>query len=337
MHERLSSPELAPELVRAFAETFITRWDCYPLQLSNGTYTRVQDALALTHIHRHLTNFRFGYQPLTVGAYALNTDNEAKWVCFDADRPEHWEQLRQLSQSLSAQSIPSYLELSRRGGHLWLFTPKLSGRHARQFARTLLALYQGANTSPPVSTPIEIYPKQDKLGEGTGSFVRLPLGLHRKTGRVYPFVTLDGSPLAPTIRAQLDILGHPQQISLDYIQAILATEIPAIAPIAPPPRKIAKHSPRGQEPLSESLKRAISVFDFITRYVAVDAHGRGLCPFHNDTHQSFQVNIEKNYWNCYAGCGGGSIIDFWVKWRRQQGQDASFAETVKELRGMLLQ
>ena len=29
-----------------------------------------------------------------------------------------------------------------------------------------------------------------------------------------------------------------------------------------------------------------------------------------DLHPSFGVNTEGNYWHCFAGCGGGSVIDF---------------------------
>ena len=59
--------------------------------------------------------------------------------------------------------------------------------------------------------------------------------------------------------------------------------------------------------------------------------GAGLCPFHEDQHMSFSVNAERNYWHCFSGCGGGSIIDFWMKW-----QDCDFKTAVKELAVMLL-
>jgi DNA primase len=85
-----------------------------------------------------------------------------------------------------------------------------------------------------------------------------------------------------------------------------------------------------------TLKATVSVPDFVGRFVPLDRQGRGLCPFHDDQHQSFQVSAEGNFWHCYAGCGGGSIIDFWMKMREKQGQDGSFTETIKELREMLL-
>ena len=89
-------------------------------------------------------------------------------------------------------------------------------------------------------------------------------------------------------------------------------------------------------PLSERLKATISVLDFVSRYVQLDERNMGFCPFHDDQHQSFGVHAESNYWHCFAGCGGGSILDFWMKWRERHNQDSSFTATITELRKMLL-
>jgi hypothetical protein len=58
--------------------------------------------------------------------------------------------------------------------------------------------------------------------------------------------------------------------------------------------------------------------EFVSQYVDLKPTARGaigLCPFHDDHHPSFGVNDEGNYWHCFAGCGGGSVIDFWMKWQ----------------------
>jgi DNA primase len=73
----------------------------------------------------------------------------------------------------------------------------------------------------------------------------------------------------------------------------------------------------------------------VSRYIELDERGRGYCSFHEDQHQSFGVHRERNFWHCYAGCGGGSIIDFWQKWREKQGQDPSFKATLAELAKLL--
>ncbi len=59
---------------------------------------------------------------MTIGAYSLSPSDEAKWLCFDADDTERWDNLKCMAQALAEQGISPYLEPSRRGGHLWLFT-----------------------------------------------------------------------------------------------------------------------------------------------------------------------------------------------------------------------
>ena len=83
--------------------------------------------------------------------------------------------------------------------------------------------------------------------------------------------------------------------------------------------------------LSQRIKDSIRAYDFIGEHVQLSASGRGLCPFHDDNRTSFSVNAEENYWNCFAGCGGGSIIDFWMKW-----QECDFTSAISELTQMLL-
>lgn len=39
-----------------------------------------------------------------------------------------------------------------------------------------------------------------------------------------------------------------------------------------------------------------------------------LCPFHQDKTASLSVNTDKGVWRCHAGCGGGGLIDFEMKY-----------------------
>lgn len=183
---------------------------------------------------------------------------------------------------------------------------------------------------------VEIYPKQGSLEglEGGGSFVRLPLGLHRKDQRVHHFIEPNGTPLAPTITEQLRVLAVPQLIPQDFINAVISRA---------PEERITSPSPTFEkvkvtlgEKVSDRLVARVSVLDFVGQFVQLDSRGVGRCPFHDDQHHSFQVNTQKNYWNCYAGCGGGSLIHFWQKWRETHDQSPTFKETVTELANMLL-
>jgi hypothetical protein len=184
-----------------------------------------------------------------------------------------------------------------------------------------------------IPNTIELYPKQDTLKTGPGSLVRLPLGIHRKSDQRYHFIQLNGTPLAPTIREQIAVLAHPQRVPADFIQQTLAS-IPNSEP--PAPDHFDKlPAPHAEQPLSERIKAAISVREFVSRYVALNARGVGFCPFHEDTRPSFGVNTQANYWHCFAGCGGGSVIDFWSKMREIRGLDPAFVPTITELAGLL--
>jgi hypothetical protein len=319
--EQQPPSELDQETVKAYMHTFIPRFDFYPMQRMDGQYTQRKKPLTPDLVVAHLQG------KLTLGAYALDEDSYARWICLDSDDDNQFAQLVQVTGQLAEAGVTGYLELSRRGGHLWLLIPRLPGVQARVFGKQLMAEYH-------LSPEIELYPKQDELRTGPGSLMRLPLGVHQKSGKRYHFVTADGVPLAPTIRDQIALLASPQIVLQTFIDETLAKVPPAPSP---PPTPDFSSFRKGQgETLSETLKATVSVPDFVGRFVELDRQGRGHCPFHDDRHQSFQVSEDGNFWHCYAGCGGGSIVDFWMKWRETHGQGGSFTETIKELREMLL-
>ena len=312
--------ELPSDIISAYAQTFLPRTDCFPIQTETGVYYTVKCPLTTTIVASHLRG------AITLGAYALDLNSIARWICFDADTDDQWKGLTQLTTFLQSLTVTTYLELSRRGGHLWLFTPPLPGLEARRFGHQLMREHNLEG--------IELYPRQDRLITGPGSFVRLPLGIHRKAQHIYHFITPSGQPLAPTIREQIRMLASPSIIPQNYIESVIAkAPIPKRVQQSPPfepNRDISKMT------LSERLKAQISVLSFVSRYVELDERHAGCCPFHDDQVKSFSVNGEANYWHCFAGCGGGSIIDFWQRWRTKLGQDGSFTETIKELRVLLL-
>lgn len=316
------SPELSSELQSAFTEVFVSRTDRYPLQKSDGSYRSTLTPLIPQIVSAHLRGL------ITIGTYALDKRNNAKWLCLDADTDEAWAQLHAMAHKLLDIDVPTYLETSRRGGHIWLFFEKSqSGEDTRRFARRLVEHHEVTN--------VEIYPKQDRLQTGPGSLVRLPLGIHRLTNRIYPFVTQDGNLLAPNVAEQAAILAHPKRVPVSFIKHMLQ-QIPGEPRVFPSRPFIQRDSAVYGKTPSERIKNYISVVDFVGHYVDLNEEGRGLCPFHADHVNSFGVNAARNYWHCFAGCGGGSIIDFWMRWRKLNGQDESFAATVKDLARLLL-
>ena len=300
-------------LAVGLAETFIQRRDLYARQLEDGNYICIHRPLDISHVAAHLRG------ESTLGAYVLDPSSQARYIVLDADEELQFNQLVNLSSDLVKQDVPSYLETSRRGGHLWLFFAKpIPGKDARHFGQNLLEAHH--------IPALEIFPKQAKLSGGPGSLIRLPFGVHRKTGLRYGFITPERAPLAASLAAQVQILSAPKTVPEDFIKRNL-TRSPTTRP-APVSGGI-EHSTK---PLSERIKESISVRDFVSRYVELSPTGRGKCPFHDDQQASFAVNADGNYWHCFAGCGGGSIIDFWMK---LQGCD--FTSAIHQLADILSQ
>ena len=161
---------------------------------------------------------------------------------------------------------------------MWLFMAEaIPGRAIWQFGQGLLAHFGIAD--------IELFPKQNKLSTGPGSLIRLPFGVHQKSGRRYGFYTADGEPLAPTLREQIMVLRAPETISETVFERFrdIGTAAQKKTRQVPPTARFSHPLEGGEgKPLSTQLKEAISVRQFVLRYVELSAKGLGLCPFHDD-------------------------------------------------------
>jgi hypothetical protein len=273
-------PVINPDLLQVFIGTFFNRLDVYATQRQHGyTYRRKQVTPAL--VQQHLVG------EVTLGTYALSQENTAKWVVLDADTDEVWRQILVMAHALP---LPIYLEQSRRGGHVWLFFAQPEqGRDARRFAQALVAAHE-------IGT-IEIYPKQNVLQDGPGSLMRLPFGYHRKihvpgrAGKRFGFQTVDGQPLASTIREQIATLIAAERVPHAVMQEVIAA-LPEANENPPHPTPQFVLRPASAEmPLSARIKASIGVAEFVSQYVTLDKNGRGFCPFHDDTHMSLGVNV----------------------------------------------
>jgi hypothetical protein len=128
--------------------------------------------LNVGHLFAHLRG------EITLGAYLLDQDSRARFLVLDADDAQSWGELGHLTRALASEEVPTYLENSRRGGHLWLFLAEaVAGQEVRAFGHGLLAAHKVEG--------VELYPKQDQLADGPGSLIRMPFGVHRLTGQGY--------------------------------------------------------------------------------------------------------------------------------------------------------
>jgi hypothetical protein len=177
-----SRPE-AQLLLLEWERRFLTRRQPYARQQEDASYRWVFQRLDRLALLAHLQGKE------TLALASRDELGQCRWVCVDADEPDGLFQLLLVRQTLTDQGLPSLLEQSRRGGHLWLFfsLPQPESL-ATSTVQALLAPLYASGQLPQV---LEVYPDHTELGHA----VRMPLGIHRRTGLRYPFLDQDGAPV----------------------------------------------------------------------------------------------------------------------------------------------
>ncbi len=306
---------ITDSLLNEYSRLFVSRRDDYAIQQMNGRYLRVGSPLTKTALHNHLDGVE------SLGTYVMDERGRCRFAVFDADAHNGLEVLLDVQGQLADDGVPSYLERSRRGGHLWvlLSTPVLAS-HVRSF---LL---------PYCPVGVEFYPKQDE-GNGYGSLIRLPLGVHLLSGCRYPFVEwMAGSlvEVAPTINEMIEWLAVSERVVVPAPALVASAPAPQAAPSTPHDLGGCTHIVSNPPPgvaLPPSPAMTIhewcalqDPFALIGGYVQLDERGMGCCPFgwhHDDgrdAHPSFRVYAPRSAsaacWYCYTGALGGNVFDF---------------------------
>jgi TOTE conflict system primase-like protein len=190
-------------LLLEWERRFLTRRQPYARQQEDGSYLWVFQRLDRLALLSHLQGKE------TLALAARDELGQCRWVCVDADVPDGLVQLRLVQQTLEAHELPSLLERSRRGGHLWLFfTLPQPASLATGVVHGLLEPLYSSGQLPQV---LEVYPDTTDLGHA----VRMPLGIHRRTGLRYPFLDQESTPI--------DLENLPEAMAF-------ALSLPAIRP-----------------------------------------------------------------------------------------------------------
>lgn len=207
-----------------FLALFAGREDSFARQWADKTgsrqgYAPVRRSLTLQDAADHIGGRR------TYGIYLLMTDGRVKTAALDADlapqyrgRPllaadKHaigreqtflFSRVRELSESRGLRPL---IEFSGgKGYHFWYFfdPPAEAGR-----AKALLESIRDGVAGDLSVFGLEVFPKQDRLsGKGFGNLVKLPLGVHRLSGKRSYFVDCK----TRTPEAQLEYLNTFQPV-----------------------------------------------------------------------------------------------------------------------------
>jgi len=212
-----------------------------------GGYTPVREPLTVAAARNHLLG------NITVGVYPVRLDNTVTFFAFDIDIRKRAlarargslaearrikEAVAQESQRMQAElaglGLSALLEDSGyKGRHLWVF---LEAPEDAAVVRQFGALFM---RSCPLGAPdlqLEFFPKQASTGSGIGNLIKLPLGIHRRTGRRSRLLQEDGTPCADpytTLRQQARVSREALYAAISRLKARQVEAEPA--PPAPEP------------------------------------------------------------------------------------------------------
>ena len=297
-----------PEVVQAYWQLFVNR-RAYTMQsirphpeTGRHYYFRpsrkgTDTPLMLTDeiIRQHLEG------KLTVGLYAIDPSNQrCKWVAIDADYKNAMEDLLKLQYRLTQDRVEPALEMSRRGGHLWIFlaTPLLA-QECRIYIHDL-ALGLGVPVKGSgLAEGIEVFPKHDSIGAGEfGNAIRGPLGVHRGANRRFWFYGADY-----TLEDQIAYLKQLRKVTEEELRRFIA----------------GKNTPRPYTPpdaqrtirLNRKEGTARSEFRILEHVKTLRRVGRNYvarCPScadcgHDRVGDNLAILIEDpRFYKCWAGC-----------------------------------
>ena len=178
---------------------FSGREDCFARQWADRKsgkhgYVPVKNALSPADLEDHLKGRK------TYGIYLMHSDGRISVAAIDGDLKRNYRndeitaQDRQRIRREASYLITRIKEMSAacgcrplvefsggKGYHLWFFfkSPTAPGPVRETLGRFINTL------APDLSTfSLEVFPKQDRLGgKGFGNLIKLPLGIHRLTGK----------------------------------------------------------------------------------------------------------------------------------------------------------
>lgn len=246
-HPSLDTPWTVAHVHR-FLELFRGRPDVHARQWAAPTggfgYNPVAAPLSPALVEEHWR----GRQ--TLGVYQLDENCNVRWVAFDVDvrsdlvatalkQRARWQALMgaafrtaaAIADLCAMEGLKTVVEYSGfKGYHVWLpLSRPCPAAEAREFG--LLIHSHAGEVSAEVS--VEVFPKQVRLqGKHLGNLIKLPLGVHQRTGRRSAFVGLNGA----EVQDPYEYLFQIETNGVDTLQRCLRrVAVPAHAPAAEPP------------------------------------------------------------------------------------------------------
>lgn len=213
-------------------------------------YSPVRQQLTPELVRSHLDG------ALTLGVYPVRRDDTVCWFVLDMDirKPAlerargdalrtsalreavHAEGLSLLRRARALGLAPLLEDSGFKGRHLWCFLPEPTpAQEVLRLAPTLLAALRPQHPD----LHLELFPKQGRVSpDGLGNLVKLPMGLHLRSGRR---------------SVLLDDEGQPSRDPFARLRAVEARPLPELGEAPPPPpAPTAPPSPPAPPPVEPS-------------------------------------------------------------------------------------
>jgi hypothetical protein len=250
------------EQVARFLGLFAGREDVHARQWFSprkgvAGYSPVEEPLTARHVRQHL----FG--DVTLGVYPIRLDGTCLFFAIDIDLTKsaiEWarrgadeaaEVRSDLAQAVTSAAAycqgiglhPLLEDSGYKGRHLWFFLEQPERADLlHRFGKVLL---QQMGSDLPGGIALEFFPRQSRRkGKGYGNLIKLPLGVHRRTGRRGLLLKPDG-----TVHPQpFDLLGAVLKVThrdlLGALDQIAAPETePSRADAGAPPWETERPEP----------------------------------------------------------------------------------------------
>ncbi len=297
-----------PELVRDYVQLFVNR-RAYTLQSmkphpESGRHyyfrpkekgTEKPPMLTENTIRQHLEG------DLTLGLYAINPATQlCKWVAIDADYKHAMEDLLKLQYHLVQDKVEPALEMSKRGGHLWIFLAEpLLAKDCRIYVYNLALKLGVPVKGAGLAEGIEVFPKHDAIEAGSfGNAIRGPLGVHRGAGRRYWFYGANY-----TLEEQMAYLKRLRKVTQEEMQVFIAgKEMP---PGVVRPKEQPQQRPEFRR---RSGRPEFRILDHVGKVRKVGRNYVGRCPScagagGDRSGDNLAIRIsDPRFYLCWAGC-----------------------------------
>lgn len=212
----------------------VGRTDAYAVQQPDGSYLAIRRPLTLELLKEHLAGRR------TVGTYLVTPDGKARCGVYDFDEKtdtvrhaldwlrrwfEHWD-IRLCPESSGS-----------KGYHGWIITRDFVP--AFKLIKLLKLALRQLEEREGISCRVEVFPKQ-AVAQDLGNLIKLPWGIHRKSGKRTAFLDESFKPLPDWGVSLVETLPPIAEARIDEILAEYPEEEESPPPSGQPPnRKVA--------------------------------------------------------------------------------------------------